>query len=78
MEQSRGLMNKNRITRPTRPDEQAGCCEVHGHEGSGGKSGRRAVKAIGLTSGGLRPCPGDGTAGRRKAPGSQRRSQQRA
>ena len=35
VEQSRGLMDKNRITRPTRPDEQAYDCEVHGHQGSG-------------------------------------------
>jgi hypothetical protein len=28
-------MDKNRITRPTRPDERANEREVHGHQGSG-------------------------------------------
>jgi hypothetical protein len=35
VEQSRGLMDKNRITRPTRPDERAKDREVHGHQGPG-------------------------------------------
>jgi len=35
VEQSRGLMDKNRITRPTRSDEQAYDCEVQGHQGPG-------------------------------------------
>ena len=35
VEQSRGLMDKNRITRPTRPDERANDREVHGHQGPG-------------------------------------------
>jgi len=35
VEQSRGPMDKNRITRPTRPGERANDCEVHGHQGSG-------------------------------------------
>jgi hypothetical protein len=55
VEQSRGPMDKHRITRPTRPDERANGREVHGHQRTGGgKSGGRAVKAVGLTSGGLR------------------------
>ena len=54
MEQSRGSMDKNRITRPTRPDEQAIDCEVHVIKGRAGKSGERAAKAVDLTSGGLR------------------------
>jgi len=32
VEQSRGLMDKNRITRPTRPDERAADREVHSHQ----------------------------------------------
>jgi len=35
VEQSRGSMDKHRITRPTRPDERARDREVHGHQGSG-------------------------------------------
>jgi len=35
VEQSRGPMDKNRITRPTRPDERATDREVHGHQVSG-------------------------------------------
>src|SRR6516164_1209262 len=35
VEQSRGPMDKNRITRPTLPDERANDREVHGHQGSG-------------------------------------------
>jgi len=35
VEQSRGPMDKNRITRPTRPDERADDREVHGHQGPG-------------------------------------------
>ena len=54
MEQSRGPMDKNRITRPTRPDERANDREVHSHHDRGGKFGGRAVKAVDLTSGGLR------------------------
>jgi hypothetical protein len=34
-EQNRGLMDKNRITRPTRPDERAYDRKVHNHQGSG-------------------------------------------
>jgi len=34
-EQSRGLMDKHRITRPARPDERAANREVHGHQRSG-------------------------------------------
>jgi len=34
-EQSRGSMDKNRIMRPTRPDERAKDREVHGHQRSG-------------------------------------------
>ena len=60
VEQSRGPMDKNRIRglpaagRPTRPDERANDREVHSHQEPGGKSGGDAVKAAGLTSGGLR------------------------
>jgi len=35
VEQSRGPMDKHRITRPTRPDERACDREVHGHQGPG-------------------------------------------
>jgi hypothetical protein len=35
VEQSRGPMDKNRITRPARPDERATDREVHGHQGPG-------------------------------------------
>jgi len=35
VEQSRSPMDKNRITRPTRPDERAQNREVHGHQGLG-------------------------------------------
>ena len=35
VEQSGGPMDKNRITRPTRPDERATDREVHGHQGPG-------------------------------------------
>jgi len=35
VEQSRDPMNKNRIPRPSRPDEQEANCEVHNHQGSG-------------------------------------------
>jgi hypothetical protein len=35
VEQSRGPMDKNRITRPTRPDERASDREVQGHQGPG-------------------------------------------
>jgi len=35
VEQSRGPMDKNRITRPTRPDERATDREVQGHQRSG-------------------------------------------
>jgi hypothetical protein len=31
----RGLMDKNRITRPTRPDERAIDCDVHNHQRPG-------------------------------------------
>ena len=70
-------MDKNRITRPTRPDEQAIDCEVHVIKGRGGKSGERAVKAVDLTSGGLRcvsatglrPSQGDLTAAQKSAEG---------
>ena len=34
----------------------------------GGKSGGRAVKAVDLTSGGLRCCPGNGTEGVARRP----------
>ena len=53
MEQNRDLMDKNRITRPTRPDERAYDREVHTIKGRGGKSGGCAGKAIDLTSGDL-------------------------
>jgi len=35
VEQSRDPMDKNRITRPTRPDERATDREVHGHQRPG-------------------------------------------
>jgi hypothetical protein len=35
VEQSRGLMDKNRITRPTRPDERASDRKVQSHQGPG-------------------------------------------
>src|ERR1700750_3317066 len=35
VEQNRGSMDKNRIVRPTRPDERANDREVQGHQGSG-------------------------------------------
>jgi len=35
VEQNRGPMDKNRITRPTRPDERASDREVHNHQGPG-------------------------------------------
>jgi hypothetical protein len=61
VEQSRGLMDKNRITRlPGRTSEQV-IAKSKVIEGRGGKSGGRAVKAVDLTSGGLR------FGGRRKA-----------
>ena len=78
VEQSRSLMDKNRIARPTRSDERLSAAKSRAIKGREGKSGRRAAKAIGLTSGGLRCCPGNGTAECRKAPGPQCRSQQRA
>jgi|tagenome__1003787_1003787.scaffolds.fasta_scaffold20697874_3 hypothetical protein len=53
-------MDKNRITRPTRPDERAMEREVHVIKGRGGKSGGRAAKAVGLTSGGLHRVPATG------------------
>jgi len=46
-------MDKNRITRPTRPDERALIANSAAIKGRGGKSGGRAVKAIDLTSGDL-------------------------
>jgi len=61
VEQSRGLMDKNRIRGlPGRTSEEL-IAKSTTIKGRGGKSGRRAVKAVDLTSGGLRCCPGDGT-----------------
>ncbi len=54
MEQSRGLMDKNRIRGlPGRTSEQR-IAKSKVIKGRGGKSGGRAVKAVGLTSGDLR------------------------
>jgi hypothetical protein len=47
-------MDKNRITRPTQPDERALIAKSIVIEGWGGKSGGRAGKAVDLTSGDLR------------------------
>lgn len=54
MEQSCGLMDKNRIRGlPGRTSEQM-IAKSRAINGRGGKFGGRAVKAVGLTSGGLR------------------------
>jgi len=42
-------MDKNRIMRPARPDEQP-IAKSTVIKGRGGRSGERAVKAVGLTS----------------------------
>ena len=54
MEQSRGPMDKNRITRPTGRTSELLIAKSTVIKGRGGKSGGRAAKAVGLTSGGLR------------------------
>ena len=54
MEQSRGPMDKNRIARPTRPNGEQTIAKSTVIKDRGGKSGGRAVKAVDLTSGGLR------------------------
>jgi hypothetical protein len=53
-------MNKNRIARPTRLDEQTTDCVSIVIKRRDGKSGGRAGKAVELTSGD-QPCPGDRT-----------------
>src|SRR6266852_4308417 len=63
MEQSRDLMNKNRIARLLRPDERAGNREVPTIKDRSSRSGRCAVKAVELTSGDLRRVPHAGLAG---------------
>lgn len=63
VEQTCGPMDKNRITRPTQPDERVKGRKVHSHEGLGGKSGARAGKAVELTSGDLRRVRETGLSG---------------
>jgi hypothetical protein len=63
VEQSRDPMDKNRIMRLTWPDERAGNREVHTIKGQGSKFGGCAVKAVELTSGGLRCVPQSGLIG---------------
>jgi len=61
-------MDKNRITGlPDRTSEQV-IAKSATIKGRGGKSGGRAAKAVDLTSGGLRCCPGNGTAGVARRP----------
>ena len=60
VEQSRGPMDKNRITRPTRPDERALIAKSTAIKGRGGKFGGRAAKAVDLTSGDLCCVPQSG------------------
>src|SRR3981189_2237314 len=61
VEQNCGLMDKNRITRPTQPDERASDREVHSHQGLGWEI-RRACREGGRTYLGRSPsCPGHRT-----------------
>ncbi len=53
MEQSRGLMDKNRIRGSQDRTSKLKVAKSVSIKGLGGKSGRRAVKAVELTSGGL-------------------------
>jgi len=54
-------MDKNRIRGlPGRTSEHV-IAKSTTIKSRGGKSGGRAAKAVGLTSGGLRCCPGNGT-----------------
>ena len=77
MEQSRDPMDKNRITRPARPDERADDREVQAIKDRDGKSGGCAGKAVDLTSGDLRRVSASGLS--RPQGGVIRcRSQQRA
>jgi len=63
VEQSRGPMDKNRIRGlPGRTSERM-IAKSGAIKDRGGKSGGRAVKAVGLTSGGLRRVPGSGLSG---------------
>lgn len=60
VEQSRGPMDKHRITRPTRPTSELLIAKSTVIKDRGGKFGGGAVKAVGLTSGGLRCVPATG------------------
>ena len=82
VEQSRDPMDKNRIRGlPGRTSEPM-IAKSTAIKGRGGKSGGCAVKAVGLTSGGLRrvrkPRTERARKGRHQGPSSRCRSQQRA
>jgi hypothetical protein len=53
VEQTRGLMNKNRMRRPTVPVSEQTIGKPISNKGTGGKSGSRAWKAVELITGGL-------------------------
>jgi len=60
VEQSRGPMDKHRITRPPGRTSEHVIAKSMVIKDRGGKSGGRAVKAVDLTSGGLRCVPDSG------------------
>src|SRR6516165_3596553 len=61
VEQSRGLMDKNRIKRPTRPDERANDRKVQGHQGPGWQIRQACGKGGRSYLGSSTPCPASRT-----------------